>query len=130
MNEALVAAEDLLIESLAEAGREPEQHGTFAVWLFVRTCSGVLPPQPLSGRAHQRRLQTMVRRVARLSLPSPLRRALAGGIREVAAGVPQSAALALQQLVTPARETLGPRAGDAVALAARAARDAVRQAKG
>jgi hypothetical protein len=84
----------------------------------------------VSEQGHRRRVQGLGRRLARLSLPSPLRRALAGGLRDIASGAPHAAALALQQLVAPARETLGGRAGDAVALAARAAREALKGARG
>jgi len=126
----LSAAEDLLLQSLAATPPGRVQNGAFALWLFVRTCDGILPPDGVSERGHRRRVQGLGRRLTRLPLPSPLRRALAGGLRDIAGGVPQAAALALQQLVAPARESLGGDASDAVALAARAARDAVRGARG
>jgi hypothetical protein len=129
VTEQLADAEEMLLVSLAATPRGREQNGAFALWLFVRTCSGVLPPEPVSAQGHRQRVSGLGRRLARLRLPSPLRRALAGGLREIASGVPQAAAVALQQLVAPARETIGPGAGDAVALAARAARDASREAR-
>ena len=44
---------------------------------------------------------------------------------QLQAGDPAAAALALTQLVAPARDTLGAEAGDAIALAARVARTSV-----
>jgi hypothetical protein len=129
VNEPLGSAADLLLEHLAAIPRGREQNGTFALWLFVRACEGVLPPESLTERGHRRRLHGLGRRLERLRLPSPLRRALAGGLREITGGDPHGAAVALQQLVAPARETVGPGVGDALALAARAAREAAREAR-
>jgi len=126
MSDQLVAAEDQLLESLAAATRAAVRNGTYAMWLVVRVCAGVFPPDPVSVAGHGRRVASLSRRIARLPLPRPLRRALAGALREIGTAEPRGAALALQQLVAPAREILGTDAGDAVALAARAARDAVR----
>ena len=125
----MIAAEDRLIESLAEATRGAVRNGTYAVWLFVRVCAGVLPPDAVSGTSHGRRVTALARRISRLPLPAPLRRALIGALREIATAEPRAAALALQQLIAPAREVLGAGAGEAVALAARAARDAAREAR-
>jgi len=118
----LIAAEDRLLESLAAATRGAVRNGTYALWLFVRVCAGILPPDAVSAPGHGRRVTGLARRIARLPLPSPLRRALAGGLREIATLEPRGAALALQQLIAPVREILGADAGEAVALAAREAK--------
>ena len=127
MSDQLVAVEDRLIESLAGSPRGRRRNGTYAVWLFVRTCAGLLPPDALTERGHRGRLAGLERRLRVLSLPSPLKRALAGGLRELAQGTPHAAAIALQQLIAPARESVGPEVGDAVTQAARAAREASRE---
>ena len=125
-----MAVEDRLIESLAAASLGARRNGTYALWLFVRTCGGLLPPDRLSDRNQRGRLAGLERRLKRLPLPSPLRRALSGGLKELADGTPQAAAIALQQLVAPAREIVGNDAGDALALAARTAREASRETRG
>ena len=117
-------ATDRLIDLLGSAARGPQRNAVFALWLFVHTCEGLMPPDPLSDRAHQRRLQSLERRLSSLSLPAPLKRALAGGLSELAVGTVFAASVALYQLVAPARETVGRDAADAVAGAARTARDA------
>ena len=130
MIEPLTAAEDRLIESLAATARGTRRNGTYALWLFVRTCGGLLPPEPLSEPSQRGRLAGLVRRFKSLALPGPLRRALAGGVRELGDGTSRAAAIALQQLIAPARESVGAEAGDAVALAARAVREVVRETRG
>ena len=50
MSEQLTIVEDRLIESLALAKRGARRNGTYALWLFVRTCGGLLPPDRLSDR--------------------------------------------------------------------------------
>ena len=130
MSEQLLSVEDRLIESLAAASGGPRQNALYALWLLVRTCGGLLPPDALSGRTHRGRVAGLERRLRLLSLPSPLRRALAGSVRELGEGTPHAAAIALQQLVAPARETVGADAGEALAAAARTARDVSRETRG
>jgi len=129
MSEPLTASEDRLIESLAESPRGSRRNGTYALWLFVRTCSGLLPPDQLSEENQRRRVRGLERRLRTLPLPSPLRRALAGSLRELAEGSAPAAAMALQQLVAPARESVGPDVGETLALAARTMREAHRGAE-
>ena len=123
MSEHLAAAEDRLLQTLAASARGPKRNGVFALWMFVRACAGVLPPDQLSGRAHHRRLQGLERRLTSLSLPAPLRRALASGVRELADSHGVAAGMALQRLVAPARETLGSEVAEVIGSAARIARD-------
>jgi hypothetical protein len=130
VSDQLTAVEDRLIESLASASRGAKRNGTYALWLFVRTCGGLLPPERLSDRNQRGRLAGLERRLRALALPSPLRRALTGGVRELAEGTAQAAAIALQQLIAPAREVVGADAGDALALAARTAREVSREMRG
>src|SRR5262245_40421820 len=129
MSDQLVAAEDRLLESLAAATRGAVRNGTYALWLFVRVCGGILPPDAVKEPGHGRRVAGLARHIARLPLPRPLRRALVAALREISTAEPRAAALALQQLVAPAKDSLGPDAADALALAARVARDTARDAR-
>ena len=126
MSDQLVSAEDRLIESLAESPRGSRRNGTYALWLFVRACGGLLPPDQLSEDNQRRRVRGLERRLRALPLPSPLRRALAGSLRELAEGNAPAAAVALQQLVAPARESMGADVGETLAGAARTMREAYR----
>ncbi len=123
MSEQLAATEDRLLQALATSARGPKRNGVFALWMFVRACDGVLPPDPLSPRAHHRRLQGLERRLTSLSLPAPLRRALASGLRELADGNGVSAGMALQRLIAPTRETLGSEVAEVIGLAARTTKE-------
>ena len=118
MIRATTPAEERLIGLVAEAVRGPRREGLFALWLMVRSAEGLLPPRPLSGKNHRQALDT---RLASLALPAPLQRALAAARHHLEPATPAAAALVLSQLVAPAREVLGPEAGDAVTVAARAA---------
>ncbi|HEX5004672.1 MAG TPA: hypothetical protein VFV65_05110 [Gemmatimonadales bacterium] len=102
--------------------RGPKREGVFALWLTVRVALdfGLTPPLP--DRASRRRLTALERRLASLTLPAPLRRALTAAMDQLRPGDTASAALALTQLVAPVRDTLGGEAADAIALAARVAR--------
>ena len=113
-----------LLELLPRAARGPRRDGAFALWLTLRVAEDLLLQPPLAERASRRRLQALENRLSSLTLPPPLRRALAaalGGLRGAgAAGVP----LVLASLVAPARDTVSPEAADAVQRAARASRAA------
>src|SRR6059036_3685175 len=115
-------AEEKLVTLIAESARGPQREGLFALWLVVRVAEALLPPAPVSVKNHRRRLQALETRLASLALPAPLKRALTAARHHLEAATPGAAALVLSQLVAPAREVLGPEAGDAVAVAARAAR--------
>jgi hypothetical protein len=114
-----------LLSLLTQTGRGPKRGGLFALWLTLRVAQDVLLDPPSLDRAQRRRVQALERRLSSLTMPPPLRRALAaavGQLRDLRADmVPQI----LSQLVAPARETEGVEAGDAVALAARQARQMV-----
>ena len=122
MIRATTAAEERLFGLVADAVRGPTRQGLFALWLVVRSAEGLLPPHPVTGRNHRRRLQALEARLASLALSGPLRRALAAARQHLEPATPAAAAMVLSQLVAPAREVLGPEAGEAVAVAARTAR--------
>lgn len=115
-------AADPLLEILAASARGPRREGLFAVWLTTRVAldQGMEPPLP--ERAQRRRIEALERRLARLSLPPPLRRALTGTLALLRDPGTRPAAMALQQLTAPVRETLGVEAGEVIAKAVRAAR--------
>ena len=121
MIRATSPAEERLIGLVADAVRGPARQGLFALWLVVRSAEALLPPHPVTGRNHSRRLQAIEDRLASLALAGPLRRALAAARQHLEPATP-AAAMVLSQLVAPTREVLGPEAGDAIAVAARAAR--------
>jgi hypothetical protein len=114
-----------LLQLLPQTGRGPRREGIFALWLTVRVAQDLVRDPPAE-RAHRRRLQALEQRLSSLTLPPPLRRALAAALSQLRDARAETAALVLSQLVAPARETGGAEAGDAVAHAARAARNSVR----
>ncbi|OLB17455.1 MAG: hypothetical protein AUH12_04375 [Gemmatimonadetes bacterium 13_2_20CM_69_8] len=122
MIQATTPAEGRLIVLVGAAARGPKRDGLFALWLILRAAEGLLPPGAVSPRNHRRRLQALESRLASLALPAPLRRALTAARQHLEPASPAAAALVLSQLVAPAREVLGPEAGDAIAVAARSAR--------
>ena len=73
-------------------------------------------------RAHRRRLQALEHRLSSLTMPPPLRRALAAAINQLRDARAETAVQVLSQLVAPAREAGGAEAGEALAHAARSAR--------
>lgn len=118
---AAVALADLL----PRTARGPRRDGVFALWLTVRVALDFGLSPPLPDRARRRRTGALERRLASLTLPAPLRRALTAALAQLQASDAAAAALALTQLVAPVRDTLGAEAGDAIALAARVARTSV-----
>lgn len=128
MSDTLAPAEERLLDALAASVRGPKRNGVFALWMFVRTCSGVLPPDELSIRAHRRRVQALERRLTSLSMPAPLKRALTSAVRELGDRSDVAAGMALQRLVAPVRETLGSEVADVIGLAAKIAKDTSRDA--
>ena len=118
----MTEAEQQLIAALAGEARGPRRNGLFALWLVTRLAEALLPPDPVSPRGHRRRVELLQRRLSGVSVPAPLRRALTAALRQVSEGTPGAAALALHQLVAPARETVGERAASAMTGAAARAR--------
>jgi hypothetical protein len=116
-----------LLGLLPQTGRGPRREGIFALWLTVRVAQDLLRDTPPTDRAHRRRLQALEQRLSSLTMPPPLRRALAAAISQLRESRPETAVQVLSQLVAPAREAGGVEAGEAVAQAARAARVALRE---
>jgi hypothetical protein len=114
-----------LLSQLTQTGRGPKRGGLFALWLTLRVAQDLVVEPLTLDRAHRRRVQALERRLSSLTMPPPLRRALAaavGQLRDLRADtVPQI----LSQLVAPARETEGPEAAEAITLAVRQARQAI-----
>jgi hypothetical protein len=92
------------------------------VWLTARVALDQGMDPPLPERAQRRRIEALERRLARLSLAPPLKRALAGTLALLRDPGTRPAAMALQQLTAPVRETLGAEAGEVIAKAVRAVR--------
>ena len=128
MSDAFARQETILAEALGTAVRGPRRNGLFAVWLVLRCCGDLLPPNRVSERGHSRRMVGLEHRLHGLSLPGPLRRALMGALQQLREGTPNAVAIALQQLVAPVDETLGATSGRTVARAAELARSRVRNA--
>lgn len=123
----LLDTEARLTALFTVTARGPKRNGIFALWLLVRACDGLLPPNPLSAKAHRRRLQGLERRMSSLSLPTPIQRALVGSIGELGEGSSDAARLALQQLVAPAREAVSAEVGSIIARAAQRTRRAMKE---
>lgn len=118
----MTETETQLLTALAGEARGPKRNALFALWLVARAAEAVVPPDPVTPRAHRRRVELLQRRLSSVSVPSPIRRALPAALRHVAEGTPRAAALALHQLVAPTREAVGAAAADALAAAAARAR--------
>jgi hypothetical protein len=114
-----------LLQLLPQTGRGPRREGIFALWLTVRVAQDLVR-EPPAERAYRRRLQALEQRLSSLTLPPPLRRALAAAISQLRDVKSETAVQVLSQLVAPARESGGAEAGEAVAQAARAARATLR----
>jgi len=119
-----------MTETLGTAVRGPRRNGIFAVWLVLRCCGDLLPPNRVRELPHKHRLDGLEHRLHSLSLPAPLRRALTGAVRQLRDGTPQAASITLQQLITPVDETLGSGPGDTIARAARLAHALVPNSRG
>jgi hypothetical protein len=119
-------AASALLSLLTQTGRGPKRGGIFALWLTLRVAQDLLLDPPPLERAHRRRVQALEQRLSSITMPPPLRRALATAVSQLREVRRDTVPQVLSQLVAPARETGGPEAGDALALAARQARQAVR----
>jgi hypothetical protein len=118
-------AASALLSLLTRTGRGPKRGGIFALWLTLRVAQDLLLDPPPLERAHRRRVQALEHRLSSLTMPPPLRRALAAALSQLREGRPETAAQVLSQLVAPARETGGAEAGEALAMAAQQARKLV-----
>jgi hypothetical protein len=112
-----------LLELLPRTARGPRREGVFALWLTVRVAQDLLMDAPPPERAYRRRVAALEGRLSSLTVPPPLRRALTAAMTQLREARPDVAPIVLSQLVAPARDSAGPEAGDAVAQAARSARE-------
>jgi hypothetical protein len=119
-------AASTLLDLLPQTGRGPKRGGIFALWLTLRVAQDLLLDPPMQERTQRRRVQALERRLSSLTMPPPLRRALASAVAQLREVRRETVPQVLSQLVAPARETGGPEAGDAVARAAKEARLALR----
>ena len=112
-----------LLKLLPQTVRGPKRGGIFALWLTVRVAQGLLLEPPLQERTQRRRILALEHRLSSIPMAPPLRRALAGALNQLKDLRPESAVQVLTLLVAPARDVGGADAGEALALAARTARD-------
>ena len=115
-----------LVRLLARTARGPRREGIYALWLTVRVTQDLMATPPVAERAQRRRVQALEHRLATLTLPPQLRRALAAALLQLRTPRPDTAADVLAQLAAPARDGAGPEAGDVLAMAAKAAREKTR----
>jgi hypothetical protein len=115
-----------LLSLLTKTGRGPKRGGLFALWLTLRVAQDLLLEAPLLDRAQRRRVQALERRLSSLTMPPPLRRALVSAVVQLRDLQVDTVPQILSQLIAPARETEGAEAAEAVALAVRQARQALR----
>ena len=115
-----------LLTVLSETVRGPKREGVFALWLTLRVAQDLLLDPPPLERAHRRRVQALEQRLSSLTIPPPLRRALTAAVSQLRDARSESVAQVLSQLVAPARESGGSAASEALTLAARSARAALR----
>ena len=118
-----------LVRILAHTARGPRREGIYALWLAVRVAQDLLLVPPLTDRAHRRRVAALEHRLASLTLPPQLRRALAGALLQLKSPRPETAAEVLTQLAAPSRDGAGAEIGDVIAGAARAARERIKLLK-
>jgi len=111
-----------LVNLMGAMPRGPRREGVFALWLTLRVAEDQLLVPPPPERAQKRRVTLLDQRLSSLSLPAPLRRALAAALAELREARRDRAAMVLQQLVAPAREVLGSEVAEVFAKVARAAK--------
>jgi hypothetical protein len=111
-----------LVRLLAGTARGPRREGLFALWLTVRVTQDLqLVPPPIE-RSHKRRVAALEHRLATLTLPPQLRRALIAALIQLKNPKPDTAADVLSLLTAPVRDGVGADAGDVIAAAGKAAK--------
>jgi hypothetical protein len=115
-----------LVALLTRTARGPKREGIYALWLTTRVAQDLLLDPPLDERVHRRRLAALETRLSSLTVPGPVRRALSAALLHLRDPRPELAAQVLGHLVAPAREAAGLEAAEALAHAARVARQRVR----
>lgn len=107
MTHVLADSERELLEALAVSRRGPKRNGIFGVWLFLRVCDGISPPDPLNIRAHRKRIRQLELRLSSLSLSPVLRKAISNSFGYLEEGDAAGAARALREVAQPAGDVLG-----------------------
>lgn len=102
-----VPPEVRLLELLAATVRGPRREATYAVWLVTRIALDLLGNDPGPERVHRRRVQLLEQRLTSLTMPPPVRRALAASVQTLREATPEAGARALHGLIAPTREALG-----------------------
>ncbi len=113
-----------LVELLGRTARGPRREGVYALWLVVRAAEERSLEPAIPSKLRARHLEALRHRLATLTLPAPIRRAVVSALALLSEERADASATALHQLAAPAREALGVEVADAVAGAARAARGA------
>ncbi len=116
--------ENALLELVAGSTRGPRRDGLFALWMLVRVLRDFQLDPPLADRLHRRRVAALERRLATLTLPAPLRRAVASALASASDPAAARPAVVLAQLVAPTRESVSGEAAEILADLARRARAA------
>ena len=79
-----------LISLMARSVRGPRREGLFALWLTLRVAQDLQLDPPLGERALRRRLAALESRLSSLTIPSPLRRALASALVQLQDAPPET----------------------------------------
>lgn len=119
---------DALLDLQERLPRGPKREGAFALWLVARVAWEVGSEGDAIDRADKRRIALLDKRLAPLAVPRPLARGLATALGHLHDGTPTAARIALSQMVAPAREAIGPEAGEAIAVLARDLHEARKRA--
>lgn len=106
--------------------RGPKREGTFALWLTTRLALAIAEAAPGDAKLHRRQLGLLRHRLSQLVVPRPLSRGLTSALTHLEETTPTASRIALTQLVAPARDALGADAAEAVAVAARAIHERMR----
>ena len=114
-----------MLEVLEGTARGPRREAAYAVWLVLRVALDLLHDAPPVDRAHRRRIQALEQRLTSLTMPPPVRRALASAAQVLRHGTAENATRALTELVAPVREGLGTEAAAALLDALRSGPDRV-----
>lgn len=111
-----------LVELMAQAPRGPRRDGVFALWLTVRLLEDLATATQPVDRTFRRRVALLEKRLSSLTVSPPLRRGLTAVLSALTNAAEPESALLLNQLAAPAREAIGPEAGDLLLRAGRALR--------
>lgn len=108
-----------LVHLMDRTPRGPRREGLFALWLLLRVLEDLLKFPTTNERLTRRRIASLGQRLTSLVLPATLRRALLAAVAGLDDLTRERATLALQQLVGPTRDALGPEAAEAIQRAGR-----------